>query len=71
LTYQSSKDRASYLELAGLRTPSVYIVRSVVTVVLAVCPSIVCASLAENSGRWDLFERSGSIITAIGVARHD
>ncbi len=64
---RSSEDRASYLELAGLRVPSVYVVRSVVAIVLAVCPSIVCASLAENSGRWDLFERSGSIITAIGL----
>jgi len=67
LTNQSSKDRASYLGLAGLRAPSVYIVRSVVAIVLAVCPSLVCASLAENSGRWDLFERSGSIIAAIGL----
>lgn len=67
LTNQSSKDRASYLELAGLRAPSVYIVRSAVAIVLAVCPSLVCASLAENSGRWELFERSGSIITAIGL----
>lgn len=67
MTNQFSKDRASYPELAGLRAPSAYIVRSVVTVVLAVCPSIVCASLAENSGHWELFERSGSIITAIGL----
>ena len=66
MTNQSSKKR-TYLELAGLRAPSVYIVRSVVTVVLAVCPSVVCAFLAENSGRWELFERSGSIITAIGL----
>ena len=67
MTNQSSKKRTSYLELAGVRAPSVYIARSVVTVVLAVCPSVVCGFLAENSGRWELFERSGSIITAIGL----
>lgn len=67
MTNQSSKDRGRDLKLAGLRAPRVYIVRSVVTVVLAVCPSIVCAALADSSGGWDLFERSGSIITAIGL----
>ena len=58
---------ALYLALAGLRPLSAHRVRTVVIVALAVCPSIVCARLAENSGAWDLFERSGSITTAIGL----
>jgi len=34
---------------------------------LAISPPLVCAFLARNSDRWDLFERSGSMITAIGL----
>ena len=34
---------------------------------VAILPPIVCAILARHSGRWDLFERSGSITTAIGL----
>ncbi len=61
------KARASYLELAGLQPAGIYLLRSVVTIALATCPLMVCAWLAESSGRWELFERSGSITTAIGL----
>jgi hypothetical protein len=30
-------------------------------------PPVICAWWAQSSGRWDLFERSGSITTAIGL----
>jgi hypothetical protein len=34
---------------------------------VAISPPIVCAWLAEGNGRWDLFERAGSITSAIGL----
>lgn len=34
---------------------------------MAISPLVLCACLASNSGNWDLFERSGSITTAIGL----
>jgi hypothetical protein len=37
------------------------------TTVMAISPPILCACLAGHSGNWDLFERSGSITTAIGL----
>jgi hypothetical protein len=42
-------------------------VRRLAAVVLAISPPFVCALLAEGTGRWDLFERSGSITAAIGL----
>jgi len=46
-----------------------YVVPSwlVVVVVLGLCPPLLCAWFAQSSGNWDLFERSGSIPTAIGL----
>jgi hypothetical protein len=41
--------------------------RDVAAAILAVSPPIVCTFLASASDRWDLFERSGSITTAIGL----
>ena len=35
---------------------------------LALSPPIGCAWFAESSGRWDLFERTGSITAAVGLA---
>ena len=67
MTGRSGRPGASYLEVAGVWPPTAYRVRSVAAVVLAICPPIVCAWLAENSDRWDLFERSGSITAAIGL----
>ncbi|MCP3708709.1 hypothetical protein M3I54_17195 [Paraburkholderia sp. CNPSo 3274] len=49
------------------RTPWGFLVRSFALIVLAVCPSIICACLAQTSASWHLFERSGSIITITGL----
>ena len=43
-------------------------VRRVAALGVAILTPVVCAILARQSGRWDLFERSGSITTAIGLA---
>ncbi|RZF25783.1 hypothetical protein EVC45_31370 [Paraburkholderia sp. UYCP14C] len=51
----------------ALRTPWGYIFRSVAMIALAVSPAVLCAYLAQASGRWDLFERSGSVITITGL----
>ncbi|WP_233848793.1 hypothetical protein [Paraburkholderia sp. HD33-4] len=50
-----------------LRTPWGYIFRSIAMIGLAVSPAIVCAHFAQVSARWDLFERSGSVITITGL----
>ena len=59
--------KPSYLKLAGVWPPKVYRIRIIATIILALCPPLVCAFLASTSGRWDLFERSGSITTALGL----
>lgn len=51
----------------ALRTPWGYILRSIAMIALAVSPAIICAHLAQASSRWDLFERSGSVITITGL----
>jgi hypothetical protein len=38
-----------------------------VAILSAVFPVFLCAWLADRSGRWDLFERAGSITTTIGL----
>jgi hypothetical protein len=38
-----------------------------VAILFAVLPAFFCAWLADRSGRWDLFERAGSIATTIGL----
>ena len=50
-----------------LRTPWGYIFRSVAMIALAVSPAILCGYLAQASGHWGLFERSGSVITITGL----
>ena len=65
MTTESGKP--GYLELAGVWPLRAYRVRRVAAIILAVAPPIACAFLARESGRWDLFERSGSITTAIGL----
>lgn len=40
----------------------------VVVVVLGVCPPLLGGWFAQNSGNWNLFERSGSITAAVGLA---
>lgn len=65
MTTESGKSR--YLELAGVWPPKRYRMRRVAAIVLAISPPIACAFLARETGRWDLFERSGSITIAIGL----
>ncbi len=65
MTTESGK--AGYLELAGVWPLRAYRVRRVAAIVLALAAPIACAFLARESGRWDLFERSGSITTAMGL----
>jgi hypothetical protein len=60
--------KPGYLKLTGVWPLRTYRVRRVAAIIVAICPPIICAWLARNSGRWDLFERSGSITTAIGLA---
>ena len=77
-TTKSDKECAGWLELLSVPPSSMYVVGSVLALILGVCPPTICAWLAENSGRWELFERSGSITTANGLVlasrryiRHD
>jgi hypothetical protein len=41
--------------------------RFALTAIVALAAPVVCAVSASSSGRWDLFERSGSITTACGL----
>ncbi len=59
--------RVDDLESAGVRRRAAYRARSAALLILATSPPIVCAFLARTNDRWDLFERSGSITTAIGL----
>lgn len=63
----SDKTPGKLPTVVGLWPPSAHRVRGMAAVILAICPAVVFAFLATKSGRWDLFERSGSIITAIGL----
>ena len=58
---------AGDLKAMGLLPLNRYGLRRLAAVMLATFPPLVCASLAEGTGRWDLFERSGSITAAIGL----
>lgn len=55
------------LESAAVQRQTANRARSAALVILAISPPIVCAFLARSIDRWDLFERSGSITTAIGL----
>jgi hypothetical protein len=44
-----------------------YRVQMVAVLVLGISPPVICALLANSLDRWDLFERSGSITTAVGL----
>jgi hypothetical protein len=58
--------KLDHLEPAAARRTA-HGARSAVLVILAISPPIACAFLARSIDRWDLFERSGSITTAIGL----
>jgi hypothetical protein len=44
-----------------------YSVRRILAITVAMSAPVICACLANISGNWDFFERSGSITTAIGL----
>jgi hypothetical protein len=67
MTSQFGKAPSSYAELARVRTPGAYRARRVAAIILAVSPPLICAWFAKGPDRWDLFERSGSLTTAIGL----
>lgn len=56
-----------HLKAVGLLPLNRYGAGRLVAAVLAVSAPFIFALLAEGSGRWDLFERSGSITAAIGL----
>ena len=65
MTIQSGN--ADYPHVADVRHLHTYRVRRVAAAIMAISPPILCACLASHSGNWELFERSGSITTAIGL----
>lgn len=67
MTSQPGNAVASLLALTGLRPLRPLNVLRLVAVVVAVCPPLFCAWVAENSANWELFERSGTITAAIGL----
>ena len=54
-------------ESPGVRPLRAYRLRRVIAIGLAICPAVVSAGVAQILDRWDLFERAGSITTAIGL----
>ena len=56
-----------YLTFLRLLTPGAYRVRRAAAIFLAVIPPLLCALFVTGPDRWDLFERSGSLTTAIGL----
>ena len=67
MTSQFGKAPSSYTELSRLRTPGAYRARRVAAFILAVISPLICAWFATGPDRWDLFERSGSIPSAVGL----
>ena len=64
---QAGKTLGRCLKAAGVLPFDRYLARRLIAVSVAVSPPIVFAWLAESTGRWELFERSGSITAAIGL----
>jgi hypothetical protein len=54
-------------DAAILRLSRTHLRHSAAAMAIAVCPPLVCAWLAQRSGNWGLFERSGNIVTALGL----
>ena len=58
---------ARRMNAMGLRPFNRHSLRHLAVVTLAISPPFLCALIAERTGRWDLFERSGSITAAVGL----
>ena len=67
MTSQFGKARSSYAEYFRLLFPRAYRARRVAAIILAVSPPLICAWFATGPDRWGLFQRSGSLTTAIGL----
>ena len=67
MTSQFGKAPFSYRELSRVRTPGAYRARRVAAFILAMSPPLICAWFATGPDRWELFERSGSVTSAIGL----
>jgi hypothetical protein len=67
MTSQFDKAPSSYAELAHVRTPRTYRARRVAAIILAVSSALIGAWFATSHDRWDLFERSGSVTSAVGL----
>ena len=66
MTSQFGKAPPSYLELFRLRAiPGAH--RGIAAIILAVSPPLIAARFATVHDRWDVFERSGSLTSAIGL----
>ncbi|MGO8920905.1 MAG: hypothetical protein ACLQJR_33855 [Stellaceae bacterium] len=66
MAIRSGNERANDGSVADLPPSRRHRARRAAAVLLGVSPPIICALLA-GSDRWDLFERSGSITTAVGL----
>ena len=58
---------SNLLVLLGLHPLSAYRVRSLIGVCAGVCLPLIFAIVGQNSGDWDLFERSGALTATIGL----
>jgi hypothetical protein len=67
MTSQFGKARSSYAEYFRLLFPRAYRARRIAAIILAVSPPLICAWFATGHDRWDLFQRAGSLTTAIGL----
>ena len=66
MTSKLGKAPSSYLGLFGLRAlPGAH--RGITAIILGLSPPLICAWFATVHDRWDLFERSGSLTSAIGL----
>jgi hypothetical protein len=63
----SRKEDGDHFGISGLRPSSRYRVYRAAALVLGISPPLIFAFLAYGSDRWNLFERSGSITTAVGL----
>jgi|SRR5271165_751881 len=64
---QYGKTLVRYLKAGGLLPFNRYLARRLFAVAMAITPPVVFAWFADGTEHWELFERSGSITTAIGL----
>ena len=67
MTRNRHKVLASYLGLVGRMLQGGRRISRAAAITLAVSPPVICALFARGPERWDLFERSGALTSAIGL----